>query len=54
MPFVGFESTTLTFQRAKTVHALGRSATVIGRAAGTHSIIKQSDVNHASVKFSLC
>jgi hypothetical protein len=30
MPRVGFESTILVFERAKTVHALGRSPTVIG------------------------
>jgi hypothetical protein len=29
MPLVGFESTTV-FERAKTVHAIGRAATVIG------------------------
>jgi hypothetical protein len=30
MPRVGFEPTTPVFERAKTVHALNRSATVIG------------------------
>jgi hypothetical protein len=30
MPRVGFEPTTPVFERAKTVHALGRAATVIG------------------------
>jgi hypothetical protein len=30
MPRVGFESTTPVFERAKTVHALDRAATVIG------------------------
>jgi hypothetical protein len=30
MPQVGFESTILVFERAKTVHALDRAATVIG------------------------
>jgi hypothetical protein len=30
MPRVGFESTIPVFERAKTVHALGRTATVIG------------------------
>jgi hypothetical protein len=31
MPRVGFELTTPVFQRAKTVHALGRVSTVIGK-----------------------
>jgi hypothetical protein len=31
MPQVGFEPTTPVFERAKTVHALGRAASVIGR-----------------------
>jgi hypothetical protein len=31
MPRVGFESTIPAFERAKTVHALDRAATVIGR-----------------------
>jgi hypothetical protein len=30
MPQVGFESTIPVFERAKTVHALDRAATVIG------------------------
>jgi hypothetical protein len=30
MPRVGFEPTTPVFDRAKTVHALGRAAAVIG------------------------
>jgi hypothetical protein len=30
MPLVGFEPTIPAFERAKTVHALDRSATVIG------------------------
>jgi hypothetical protein len=30
MPSVGFESTTPVFERAETVHALDRAATVIG------------------------
>jgi hypothetical protein len=30
MPWVGFEPTILGFERAKTVHALDRAATVIG------------------------
>jgi hypothetical protein len=30
MPLVGFELTTTVSDRAKTVHALGRTATVIG------------------------
>jgi hypothetical protein len=30
MPRVGFELTTTAFQRAKTVHALDNTATVIG------------------------
>jgi hypothetical protein len=32
MPRVGFEPTIPVFERAKTVHALGRAATVIGIA----------------------
>jgi hypothetical protein len=31
MPRVGFEPTTRVFERAKTVHALDRAATVISR-----------------------
>jgi hypothetical protein len=31
MPRVGFEPTTPVFERAKTVHALGRAVTVIGK-----------------------
>jgi hypothetical protein len=31
MPWVGFEPTIPVFERAKTVHALDRAATVIGR-----------------------
>jgi hypothetical protein len=34
MPRVGFELTTLVFERAKTVHALDRPATVIGNGDG--------------------
>jgi hypothetical protein len=30
MPWVGFESTIAAFERAKTVHALDRAATVVG------------------------
>jgi hypothetical protein len=30
MPRVGFESTTPVFERAKTIHAFDRAATVIG------------------------
>jgi hypothetical protein len=30
MPYVGFETTIPAFERAKTVHALDRAATVIG------------------------
>jgi hypothetical protein len=33
MPRVGFESTIPVFERAKTVHALDRAATVIGSLA---------------------
>jgi hypothetical protein len=35
MPRVGFEPTTPVFQRAKTVHALDRAATVIGKQTAT-------------------
>jgi hypothetical protein len=31
MPRVGFETTTAAFKPAKTVHVLGRAATVIGQ-----------------------
>jgi hypothetical protein len=31
MPWVGFEHITLVFERAKTVHALDRAATVIAK-----------------------
>jgi hypothetical protein len=33
MPLVGFETTIPAFERAKTVHALDRAATVIGLKA---------------------
>jgi hypothetical protein len=32
MPWVGFEPTITAFERAKTVHALGHGATVIGKS----------------------
>jgi hypothetical protein len=35
MPRVGLESTTPVFERAKTVHALDRTATVIGDRTAT-------------------
>jgi hypothetical protein len=38
MPRVGFESTISVFQRAKTVHALDRAATVMGPSV-TMSVI---------------
>jgi hypothetical protein len=51
MPRVGFEPTIPAFERAKTVHALDRAATVIGElqgltdyySAGKHSFLKDSD-----------
>jgi hypothetical protein len=43
MPRVGFESTTPVFERAKTVHALDRTATVIG------AINKQKSNNKETV-----
>jgi hypothetical protein len=39
MPQVGFEPTTPVFERAKTVHALDRVATVIGPYTHTHTHI---------------
>jgi hypothetical protein len=36
MPWVGFESTIPVFERAKTVHALDRAATVISICGGYH------------------
>jgi hypothetical protein len=35
MPWVGFEPMIQVFERAKTVHALDRTATVIGQVATT-------------------
>jgi hypothetical protein len=42
MPWVGFELTIPAFERAKTVHALDRAATVIGSAKHNSSIMKQT------------
>jgi hypothetical protein len=39
MPQVGFEPTIAVFERAKTVHALGRAATVFGNVFLQHKII---------------
>jgi hypothetical protein len=41
MPREGFELTTTVFERAKTVHALDRAATVIGIIV--HNVILNSD-----------
>jgi hypothetical protein len=38
MPLVGFEPTIPVFERAKTVHALDRAATVIGSLV-KHSLV---------------
>jgi uncharacterized protein (UPF0212 family) len=38
MPLVGFELTIPVFQLAKTLHALDRAATVIGKSLGLYSI----------------
>jgi hypothetical protein len=46
MPRVGFESTILASERAKTVHALDRSATVIGCDANL-SLISSAAVKTA-------
>jgi hypothetical protein len=41
MPRMGFQLTTPVFERAKTVHAFDRAATVIGtRNAFSHSVYK--------------
>jgi hypothetical protein len=40
MSLVGFESTILAFERAKTVHALGRAATVMGNESIAGSKMK--------------
>jgi hypothetical protein len=45
MPWVGFEPTIPAFERAKTVHALDRAATVIGRHI-THAL-----TNSVLIKF---
>jgi hypothetical protein len=42
MPRVGFEPTTPVFERAKTVHALGRAVTVIGHRRGWQDNINTS------------
>jgi hypothetical protein len=45
MPQVGFQPTIPVFERAKTVHALDRAATVIGSAGFRCRVIwKDSDV----------
>jgi hypothetical protein len=50
MPLVGFEPTIPAFERAKTVHALDRAATVIdifiptGYQIPVHSIILQNEL----------
>jgi hypothetical protein len=41
MPRVGFELTIPIFERAKTVHALERAATVVGRALSNFNKIQQ-------------
>jgi hypothetical protein len=40
MPWMGFEPTILVFERAKTVHALDRVATAIGKFNIGYNIIK--------------
>jgi hypothetical protein len=37
MPRLGFEATIPAFERAKTVHALGRAASVIGSTTTLHA-----------------
>jgi hypothetical protein len=44
MPGVGFESTVPAFERAKTVHALNRAATVIGISTRLHGVVSQKIV----------
>jgi hypothetical protein len=39
MPQVGFEPMIPVFERANTVHALDREATVIGKAMPTHNAL---------------
>jgi hypothetical protein len=39
MPRVGFKPTIPVFEQAKTVHALDRAATVIGRLTSIHKVI---------------
>jgi hypothetical protein len=41
MPSVGFEPTIPAFERAKTVHALDRTATVLGN--GIHGILNRRE-----------
>jgi hypothetical protein len=43
MPRVGFELTTPVFQRANTIHALDRAATMIGR--GRDQKHKKENIN---------
>jgi hypothetical protein len=45
MPHEGFEPMIPAFEPAKTVHALGRAATVIGRVAEHANEISTSSVN---------
>jgi hypothetical protein len=43
MPWVGFETTIPAFERAKTVHASDRSATVTGKMIITNSKSERDD-----------
>jgi hypothetical protein len=45
MPRVGFEPTIPAFERAKTVHALDRAATVIGCVTETPAFLFVSTTN---------
>jgi hypothetical protein len=48
MPRVGFELTILVFERAKTIHALERAATVIGNVKTVVTIIFKQGVIFSS------
>jgi hypothetical protein len=50
MPSVGFEPTIPAFERAKTVHALDRAATVMGVKLGYRELIKATKIHFEYAK----
>jgi hypothetical protein len=51
MPQVGFELTTLVFERAKTVHALDRATIVIGSTVLQMVKKEQLSLSHEDINF---